>query len=84
MRISEPQILSEVAAYYTSKLASHGPMPQGVNWNGIESHERRHRQFLRQLEGNRNASIIDLGCGDLLRFPKAIRAASSVTTSRRP
>jgi SAM-dependent methyltransferase len=72
-RTSEPDILSLIAAYYASKLASHGPTPQGVDWNGIESHERRHRQFLRLLEGNRNASVIDLGCGfgDFLRFLRA-------------
>jgi SAM-dependent methyltransferase len=63
-------MLSEVAAYYASKLAAHGSTPQGVDWNGIDSHERRHRQFLRLLDGAANASIIDLGCGfgDFLRF----------------
>jgi SAM-dependent methyltransferase len=70
---AEPEILSGVAAYYTSKLAAHGSTPQGVDWNGIESHERRHRQFLRLLDGNPNASVIDLGCGfgDFLRFLRA-------------
>jgi SAM-dependent methyltransferase len=66
-------MLSEVAAYYASKLAAHGSTPQGVDWNGIESHERRHRQFLRLLDGRPNASVIDLGCGfgDFLRFLRA-------------
>jgi SAM-dependent methyltransferase len=67
---AEPEILTGIAAYYASKLAAHGSTPQGVDWNGIESHERRHRQFLRLLDGNPNASVIDLGCGfgDFLRF----------------
>lgn len=66
----EAAILSEVAAYYASKLEAHGSTPQGVDWNGIDSHERRHRQFLRLLDGSPDASIIDLGCGfgDFLRF----------------
>jgi SAM-dependent methyltransferase len=66
-------MLSEVATYYASKLAAHGPTPQGVDWNGTDSHERRHRQFLRLLDGAANASIIDLGCGfgDFLRFLRA-------------
>ncbi|MEA2893859.1 MAG: hypothetical protein QOI05_4652 [Bradyrhizobium sp.] len=70
---AEPDILPKVAAYYASKLAEHGPTPQGVDWNGAESQERRHRQFLRLLDGNRNASVIDLGCGfgDFLRFLRA-------------
>jgi SAM-dependent methyltransferase len=63
-------ILSEVAAYYASKLEAHGSTPQGVDWNGVDSHETRHRQFLRLLDGALDASIIDLGCGfgDFLRF----------------
>jgi SAM-dependent methyltransferase len=66
-------ILSEVAAYYASKLEAHGSTPQGVDWNGLDSHQTRHRQFLRLLEGAVDASIIDLGCGfgDFLRFLRA-------------
>jgi SAM-dependent methyltransferase len=69
----ESAILSEVAAYYASKLAAHGSTPQGVDWNGTESHEIRHRQFLRLLDGSPDASVIDLGCGfgDFLRFLRA-------------
>ena len=66
-------ILSEVAAYYASKLEAHGSTPQGVDWNGVGSHETRHRQFLRLLDGAVDASIIDLGCGfgDFLRYLRA-------------
>jgi SAM-dependent methyltransferase len=70
---TESTILSQVAAYYASKLAAHGPTPLGVDWNGTFSHEQRHRQFLRLLDRNPHASIIDLGCGfgDFLRFLRA-------------
>ena len=70
----ESAILSDVAAYYASKLEAHGPTAQGVDWNGTDSHEQRHRQFLRLLDGRPNASIIDLGCGfgDFLRFLRAV------------
>jgi SAM-dependent methyltransferase len=66
----ESSILAEVSAYYASKLELHGSTPQGVDWNGIESHEQRHRQFVRLLEGSPDASVIDIGCGfgDFLRF----------------
>jgi SAM-dependent methyltransferase len=66
----DPSIVSGVAAYYRSKLALHGPTPQGVDWNGKASHELRHRQFLRLLEGSPDASILDIGCGygDFMRF----------------
>jgi SAM-dependent methyltransferase len=63
-------IRSEVAAYYSSKLATYGPTSQGVDWNGRASHDMRHRQFLRLLGDNRGASVLDLGCGfgDFCRF----------------
>src|SRR5438034_9294969 len=66
-------IRSTVAAYYASKLATFGPTPQGVDWNGAGSHELRHRQFLRLIGGDREASVLDLGCGfgDFLRFLRA-------------
>jgi SAM-dependent methyltransferase len=70
---TDPSILPQVASYYASKLELHGATPQGVDWNGNDSHEHRHRQFLRLLEGNPDASVIDLGCGfgDFLRFLRA-------------
>jgi SAM-dependent methyltransferase len=66
-------IRGEVAAYYSSKLATHGPTSQGVDWNGAASHDTRHRQFLRLLGDDRQASVLDLGCGygDFLRFLRA-------------
>jgi SAM-dependent methyltransferase len=44
-----------------------------VDWNGVDSHQTRHRQFLRLFDGATDASIIDLGCGfgDFLRFLRA-------------
>lgn len=69
----DDSILDRVAAYYSSKLAAHGPTPLGVDWNGAASHELRHRQFLRLIDGDRDGSVLDLGCGfgDFLRFLRA-------------
>lgn len=66
-------ILRNVAAYYSAKLAAHGPTPHGVDWNSSSSHELRHRQFLRLLDGSPDASVLDLGCGygDFLPFLRA-------------
>jgi SAM-dependent methyltransferase len=63
-------ILSAVADYYTAKLRAHGPTARGVDWKNTESQVQRHRQFLRLLGSDRNASILDLGCGygDFLPF----------------
>lgn len=63
-------LLSEVAQYYSAKLEEHGPTPRGVDWNGPQSHQLRHRQFLRLVTDTPGASILDLGCGfgDFLSF----------------
>jgi SAM-dependent methyltransferase len=70
---ADASILRGVASYYASKLETHGPTPLGVDWNGTDSHEMRHRQFLRLLDGAPDASVIDLGCGfgDFWRFLRA-------------
>ncbi|QAU45912.1 class I SAM-dependent methyltransferase [Bradyrhizobium guangzhouense] len=68
--LRQAQILSDVAAYYATKLEAHGATARGVDWNGPESHQLRHRQFLRLIENDPDGSIIDLGCGfgDFLDF----------------
>jgi len=67
------EIIRRVADYYAGKLAQHGATARGVDWNSEESHEKRHRQFLRLLGDERDASILDLGCGygDFLGFLRA-------------
>jgi len=66
---SHNHILENVATYYATRLATHGTTPRGVDWNGIESHELRHNQFLRLID-DPAASVLDLGCGfgDFFRF----------------
>jgi SAM-dependent methyltransferase len=67
---SSVDIHRSVAKYYAGKLAEHGANARGVDWNGEESQTQRHRQFLRLLGNERQASVVDLGCGygDFLRF----------------
>jgi len=62
-------IVNKVAHYYSARLADYGATPRGVDWNGTESHELRHQQFLR-LINDPASSVLDLGCGfgDFLRF----------------
>lgn len=66
----DDDILAKVAAYYAGKLAQHGATARGVDWNGEQSQVQRHRQFLRLLGEEHEASVLDLGCGygDFLRF----------------
>jgi SAM-dependent methyltransferase len=67
---SHTSVLSGVAAYYSSKLAEHGPTARGVDWNSEASQTQRHQQFLHLLGNEWKASILDLGCGygDFFRF----------------
>jgi SAM-dependent methyltransferase len=66
-------ILEAVGDYYGNKLAEHGPTPRGVDWNDIASQRVRHRQFLRLLAEDPDASVLDMGCGygDFLQFLRA-------------
>lgn len=68
--MSRASLLDQVGRYYAGRLAEHGPGPRGVDWNGAESQRLRHAQFLRLIEVDSAASILDLGCGygDFLTF----------------
>ena len=57
-----PSILTEVAAYYSTKLAEHGQSPRGVDWNGEESQFLRFEQ-LSKIIAEENFSVNDIGCG---------------------
>ena len=56
------KIEKSVASYYDSKIEQHGPTSKGVDWNGEESQELRFEQLL-SLVSEKNASILDFGCG---------------------
>lgn len=57
------EILSEVADYYSSKLALHGETPQGVDWNGIEGQYLRFKQLNTIIDEQKAFSINDVGSG---------------------
>lgn len=56
-------ILSEVARYYSEKLAQHGETPSGVDWNGEESQTLRFEQISKIIGSTTEFSLNDLGCG---------------------
>lgn len=59
----ESPILSEVATYYSEKLALYGQSPRGVDWNGTEGQTLRFQQLCRVIDGSGPYSVTDLGCG---------------------
>lgn len=66
-------ILAAVGAHYEATLAQHGTTARGVDWKDDDSHRLRHRQFLRLVEQEPDASVLDMGCGygDFLPFLRA-------------
>jgi SAM-dependent methyltransferase len=60
---SSGEILTDVAGYYTDKLAQHGQSPRGVDWNGEQGQLLRFRELCRVVDDTRAFSITDLGCG---------------------
>ncbi len=66
-------ILAAVRAYFETTLAAHGATAKGVDWNDELGQRLRHRQFLRLVSPDPEASVLDFGCGygDFLRFLRA-------------
>jgi SAM-dependent methyltransferase len=63
MQNNKTDLLTDVAKYYTTKLAQHGETPQGVDWNGVESQSLRFGQLCKIFDISNKFSINDLGCG---------------------
>lgn len=57
------KILDEVNAYYTDKIKTNGPTPQGVDWNGVESQNLRFEVLSGVVPAGEKFSILDYGCG---------------------
>ncbi|MGF6708183.1 class I SAM-dependent methyltransferase [Pseudomonas frederiksbergensis] len=63
MQNNKTDLLTEVADYYTTKLAEHGETPRGVDWNGEEGQTLRFEQLCKIIDTTNHFSINDLGCG---------------------
>lgn len=63
MQNNKNELLTEVAEYYTAKLAEHGETARGVDWNGEESQTTRFEQLSKIIDTSGTFSINDLGCG---------------------
>lgn len=63
MKNNITEILTEVADYYSAKLAEHGETARGVDWDGEESQVRRFKQLSKIIDQPIGFSLNDLGCG---------------------
>jgi SAM-dependent methyltransferase len=58
------KIINEINEYYTNKVLIHGTTPKGVDWNGLDSQEKRFEQLLKVVADNdKNSVLLDYGCG---------------------
>lgn len=60
---NKTDLLTEVAEYYTTKLAEHGETPRGVDWNSEEGQTLRFEQLCKIIDTKNHFSVNDLGCG---------------------
>lgn len=63
MQETKTDLLTDVADYYSEKLALHGETPKGVDWNGEDSQTLRFEQLCKIIDGRNHISLNDLGCG---------------------
>lgn len=61
--LAKDAILSEVAKYYSEKLAAYGQNPRGVDWNGEESQTLRFEQLCKIIAASTPFTVNDVGCG---------------------
>lgn len=61
--VDRAAILAQVNAYYSRKIAAHGPVPAGVDWNSLASQELRFAQLLKLPDPREAFSLNDYGCG---------------------
>ncbi len=61
--MARPDVLRQVASYYSGKLDAHGVTPKGVDWRDVSSQQIRFAQFDSLFNGDWSGSIADLGCG---------------------
>jgi SAM-dependent methyltransferase len=56
-------VVAPVARYYADRLAAHGSTPHGVDWSSELSQQLRFTQLLRIVDGEREYTVLDYGCG---------------------
>jgi len=61
-------ILAEIAAYYSARLAEHGPTARGADWNSEEGQQLRFAQLAKLIVPPLGFSLNDVGCGYAAMF----------------
>ena len=58
-----PELLTEIAGYYSAKLVEYGANAKGVDWNSEASQILRFEQLTKLIGPTEGFSLNDLGCG---------------------
>lgn len=53
----------DLIKYFSKKLDTHGPIPKGVDYNGLKSQEIRFEQLVKVIDPDQSFSVIDYGSG---------------------
>ncbi|HXF86176.1 MAG TPA: class I SAM-dependent methyltransferase [Anaerolineales bacterium] len=61
--MNHEETLKKVKNYFIEKLERFGATPQGVDYNGPESQERRFEQLVKIIDPSRPFTVIDYGSG---------------------
>jgi SAM-dependent methyltransferase len=61
--MSESPELKNVTDYFSKKLEAHGATHLGVDYNSVESQEKRFFQLLKVMDVTRRYSLLDFGSG---------------------
>lgn len=56
-------LLEQTRRYYEAAVRTHGASPRGADWNSLESQEMRFEQLSTLIGGQRDAGVVDYGCG---------------------
>ena len=70
--------LSKVKQYFSERLNEHGAVPQGVDWNSVESQEVRFSQVLKVVAPGQKYSLLDFGSGYGAMYDYLVRLGHEV------
>ena len=70
--------LNKVKKYFSDRLHEHGPIPQGVDWNSVESQELRFSQVLKVVDPTQRFSLLDYGSGYGAMYDYMVRRGHDV------
>ena len=59
----QDNFLEKINDYYSTKIRLHGPVSEGVDWNGDSSHQLRFDQLSKVIQDDKSFSLLDYGCG---------------------